>query len=196
MRITVIHCLTTIGHAHLHLLEWNFTLWYSILMKMSIDYLHSTLFLIHTTHSVIFLLIYQSVLRSISRILDFIQVVNKILFFLLQVFTNFVRRATLVFRLLQKNLLIVDGRVVVHVVIESSIPWLTRFYRLFGVLSWLSHIIVIGKVVSSINPITTYEQRIPLSSLILLSYNTSLLRIHCRINITIFTYLPSTIYLH
>ena len=72
MWIAIIHCLTTIGHAHLHLLQWYFTLWYSILMKMTINNLHSTLFLIHTTNGVILLLIDESILSSIPRILNFI----------------------------------------------------------------------------------------------------------------------------
>jgi hypothetical protein len=195
VRIIVVHCLISGGHAHLHLLQWNFTLRYSILMKMPIYNLHSTLFFIHTSHSMILLLIYQSILSSVPWVLNFVQVIYEILFFLRKIFAYFIWRTAVVFWLLQENLLVVDGRVVVHVVIKASVSWFTWLNTFFCILPGLSHIIVIGKVVSSINSIPTYKQCVSLPSLILRRNNTWWLRINT--SILLYTILlSSTIHLH
>ena len=153
-------------------------------MQMAIYDLHGALFLIHASYCVILLLIYQSVLSTVSRILYFIQIINKILFFLLQIFPNFVWWS-LIIRLLQQDLLIIDRRNIVDMIIQATIPTLTRLHWLLGILPRLCHIIVVCEVSSTIDPIPTNEQGISLSSLIQTLWVWGLLLV-----------LPTTIYLY
>jgi hypothetical protein len=96
-------------------------------------------------------------------------------------------------RLLQKNLLVVDRWVVVHMVIKTTISRFTRFNWFFSILPWLSHVIVICKIRSSIDSISTNKQCISLSSLILGCHSTWWLRI---LPILLCILLSATIDLH
>ena len=74
-------------------------------------------------------------------------------------------------------MLVVHGWVVVYVLIKTTISRFAGFNRLFCVLSRLSHIIVIGKISSTVNSIPTYEESVSLASLVVWSYDTWCLRV-------------------
>ena len=79
-------------------------------------------------------------------------------------------------------------------IIQPTIPGFWTLHRFFSVLSRLSHIVVVNKVRSTIDSITTNEECIPLTSLIALTDYTWILRIQNTWNILLL--LSPTIHLH